>query len=110
MPANLHAQGAPATTSTYNSKSSVQDHLHTSAIHNYQSEADRANDALLITEVKRALADDGVAAYRAVVVDCDHGSVLLSGIVASAEDAHHAAAVARSVDGVMTVRNVPKWH
>ena len=31
------------------------------AHHHYQSAAERANDALLITEVKSALADDGVA-------------------------------------------------
>ena len=65
----------------------VDDAVVESTLHNYQSEADRANDALLITEVKHALANDGVTAHRAVVVDCDQGTVLLSGIVGSSEDA-----------------------
>jgi hypothetical protein len=40
--------------------------------HHYLSSAERANDALLITEVKSALSDDGVAHDVAIVVDCDH--------------------------------------
>jgi osmotically-inducible protein OsmY len=105
---SAHAQEVPPTT-TYSFKSSEQDSVHTSAIHNYQSEAERANDALLITEVKKALADDGVAAYRAVVVDCDHGTISLDGIVGSSADAQRAATVARDVDGVVAVKNNLKW-
>jgi hypothetical protein len=93
----------------YSFKSSESDSVHTSSVHNYQSEADRANDALLITEVKRALAEDGVTAYRAVVVDCDHGTVVLNGVVGSPADAQHAAAVAGDVDGVVAVKNELKW-
>jgi hypothetical protein len=64
----------------------VDDAVVESTLHNYQSEADRANDALLITEVKHTR-HDGVTAHRAVVVDCDQGTILLSGIVGSSEDA-----------------------
>src|SRR6516165_11202742 len=67
--ASLHAQDV-SPHATYNFKSLERDSVHTSSIHSYQSEAQRANDALLITEVKKAIADDGVTADRAVVVDC----------------------------------------
>jgi len=49
--------------------------------HHYQSAAERANDALLITEVKSALADNGVAEGSSIVIDCDHGKILLSGVM-----------------------------
>jgi osmotically-inducible protein OsmY len=96
-------------TATYNFKSSELDSVHVSTVHNYQSAAQEANDALLITEVKKALADSGVAAHRAIVVDCDHGTVSLDGVVDSATDAKRAAAVTRGVDGVVAVRNNLKW-
>jgi len=105
---SVYAQEIPPTT-TYSFKSSEQDSVHTSTIHNYQSEAERANDALLITEVKKALADEGVAAYRAVVVDCDHGTVSLDGVVGSSADAQQAATIAYNVDGVVSVKNNLKW-
>jgi hypothetical protein len=98
-----------APVSAYQSHSSEEDHAHSEATHRYSSEADRAKDALLITEVKTALANDGVADGHAVVVDCDHGTVLLAGAVGSAADAQHAVAVASSVDGVVAVKNQLKW-
>ena len=104
---SLAEAGTPST--TFNFESSERDSVDTSAVHNYESQALRANDALLITEVKKALADDGVTAYRAVVVDCDHGTILLSGIVGSPADARHAARVAGEVDGVVAVKNELKW-
>jgi hypothetical protein len=104
---NVEPPSAPS--SGYQFHSSEEDHAHTDATHRYSSEADRANDALLITEVKTALADDGVADGHAVVVDCDHGVVHLAGVVASAADAQHAVAVASNVDGVVAVRNDLKW-
>ena len=55
--------------------------------HHCLSSAERANDALLITEVKSSLADDGVAYDVAIVVDCDHGKILLSGDMKSTQDA-----------------------
>lgn len=39
----------------------------------YNSPADRANDALLITEVKSALAHDGVANGYPITVGASHG-------------------------------------
>ena len=98
-----------APVSTYQTHSSEEDHAHSQATHRYTSEADRAKDALLITEVKTALANDGVTDGHAVVVDCDNGVVLLAGAIGSATDAQHAVAVASSVDGVVAVKNHLKW-
>ena len=78
--------------------------------HHYQSPADRANDALLITEVKSALAEDGVAENSPIIVDCDHGKILLSGVMKSAEDAKRAGNIAASVPGVVAVKNQLSWH
>jgi len=80
------------------------------AHHHYQSSADRANDALLIVEVKSALADDGVAEGSPIVVDCDHGKILLSGVMKSAEDARHAGNIAARAPGVIAVKNQLTWH
>ena len=80
------------------------------AHHHYQSAADRANDALLITEVKSALADDGVAEDSPIVVDCDHGNILLSGVMKSAGDAKRARNIAASAPGVVGVKNQLTWH
>ena len=80
------------------------------AHHHYQSAAERANDALLITEVKSALAEDGVAEGSPIVVDCDHGKILLSGVMKSAEDAKRAGNIAASVRGVVAVKNQLTWH
>jgi hypothetical protein len=60
-----------APVATYQSHSLEEDHAHSEATHHYSSEADRAKDALLITEVKTVLASDGVTDGHAVVVDCD---------------------------------------
>jgi osmotically-inducible protein OsmY len=78
--------------------------------HHYQSASDRANDALLITEVKSALAEDGVADGSPIVVDCDHGKIVLSGVMKSAEDAKRAGDVAAGAAGVVAVRNQLSWH
>jgi osmotically-inducible protein OsmY len=80
------------------------------AHHHYQSAAERANDALLITEVKSALAEDGVAENSPIVVDCDHGKILLSGVMKSAEDAKRAGNIAANVPGVVAVKNQLSWH
>lgn len=89
---------------TDNESASLEGH------HHYQSPADRANDALLITEVKSALAEDGVADNSPIVVDCDHGKILLSGIMKSAEDAKRAGNIAASAAGVVGVKNQLTWH
>jgi osmotically-inducible protein OsmY len=86
------------------------DSAHLEGHHHYQSAADEANDALLITEVKSALARDGVANNSAIVVDCDHGKILLSGVMKSAEDARHAGDIAAAADGVVAVKNQLTWH
>jgi osmotically-inducible protein OsmY len=78
--------------------------------HHYLSAAERANDALLITEVKSALADDGVAEDSPIVVDCDHGKILLSGVMKSAEDAKRAGNIAASASGVVAVKNQLTWR
>ncbi len=80
------------------------------AHHHYQSAAERANDALLITEVKSALAEDGVAENSPIIVDCDHGKILLSGVMKSAEEAKRAGNIAASVPGVVAVKNQLSWH
>jgi osmotically-inducible protein OsmY len=98
-----------ALVSSYQSHLSEEDHAHSEATHRYTSEADRAKDALLITEVKTALANDGVTDGHAVVVDCDNGIVLLAGAIGSAADAQHAVVVASRVDGVVAVKNHLKW-
>jgi osmotically-inducible protein OsmY len=72
--------------------------------------ANRANDALLITEVKSALAEDGVVQDSAIVVDCDHGKILLSGVMKSAQDAQHAGNIAARAPGVVAVKNQLSWH
>ncbi len=86
------------------------DSAHLEGHHHYLSSADRANDALLITEVKSALAEDGVAEESAIVVDCDHGRILLSGVMKSAADARHAGDIAAGADGVLAVKNQLTWH
>src|SRR6202790_4620330 len=86
------------------------DSVNLEAHHHYQSAAERANDALLITEVKSALADDGVAEDSPIVVDCDHGKILLSGVMKSAEDAKRAGNIAASAAGVRAVKNQLTWH
>jgi osmotically-inducible protein OsmY len=86
------------------------DSVNLEAHHHYQSAAERANDALLITEVKSGLADDGVAEGSPIVVDCDHGKILLSGVMKSAKDAKRAGNIAASAPGVVTVKNQLTWH
>jgi osmotically-inducible protein OsmY len=110
-PGPLEAQqdAASPPASTFQSQSSVQEHAHSDTVHQYSSEAARAHDALLITEVKTALTNDGVTHGQAVVVDCDHGTVTLAGAVASAADAQHAAQVASNVEGVAGVKNKLTW-
>jgi hypothetical protein len=102
-------ESSPAPVSGYQSHSSEQEHAHSDTTHVYTSQATRANDALVITAVKSALSDDGVTTGHAVVVDCDHGVVTLTGAVASRDDAQHAAQVASSIDGVRHVNNKLAW-
>jgi BON domain len=86
------------------------DKVQTSAEHHYNSPAERANDDLLITEVKSTLADKGISDGYPVEVDCDHGTIQLSGVVASAEDARTAEALALNTRGVVGVQNKLTWR
>jgi osmotically-inducible protein OsmY len=99
-----------STADSSNSASREKDSVRVKAEHHYNSPAERANDALLITEVKRSLADDGVGDGYLIAVDCDHGKVLLSGVVNSAQDAKHAGDVAAAAQGVTGVNDQLKWH
>jgi len=76
--------------------------------HHYNSDAERAADDLIITEVKSELADDGISKGYPVEVDADHGTVTLNGVVASRDDAKAAAEDAADVRGVVKVRNLLK--
>jgi hypothetical protein len=76
--------------------------------HHYNSEAERAADDLIITEVKSSLAEDGISRGFPVEVDSDHGTVTLNGVVASRDDATAAAKDAADVQGVVKVRNLLK--
>ena len=97
-------------TTASNATSGQDDSVQTSASHHYQSPAERAKDALLITEVKMGLAKDGVAGDYPVAVDCDHGKIRLSGVIGSAEDAQHAGDIAAAAPGVVAVTNQLTWR
>jgi osmotically-inducible protein OsmY len=71
----------------------------------YATPADRANDALIITEVKTALANDGVTDGFPITVGADHGLVVLTGVLGSQDDIQHAISIARSADGVKGVQS-----
>lgn len=103
------ARAEPATTDS-NSAFRSNDSINVKAEHHYNSPAERANDALLITEVKSALANDGVTDGYPVAIDCDHGKIMLSGVVKSARDAKHAGDIASAADGVTGVNNQLTWH
>lgn len=105
---NAGAQsGSPDSSS---SESRANESVNVTGEHHYNSPAERAHDDLLITEVKSALARDGVADNYPVAVDCDHGKILLSGVMKSAADAKHAADVAAGAPGVIAVKNQLTWH
>jgi hyperosmotically inducible periplasmic protein len=71
----------------------------------YASPAERANDAVLITEVKASLAEDGVADGYPITVDAAHGVVTLTGVLGSQQDVAHAIVLARGCDGVKDVQS-----
>jgi osmotically-inducible protein OsmY len=93
---------------THSSVSLDKDSAASVGHHHYNSDAERAQDDLLITEVKSALAEDGISNGYPVEVDADHGTVTLSGVVASAADVKAAAEDAADVRGVVAVRNLLK--
>jgi osmotically-inducible protein OsmY len=95
---------------TEKSQTVEHDKVRTSAEHIYNSPAERANDDLLITEVKSSLADRGISDKYPVEVDCDHGTIQLSGVVASADDAKQAEQIASNTKGVVGVKNQLTWR
>jgi osmotically-inducible protein OsmY len=106
-------ENAPANSGskiTHSSLSLEQDSAANVGHHHYASDADRAQDDLLITEVKSALAQDGISGGYPVEVDADHGTVTLSGVVASAADVKAAAEDAAEVHGVVAVKNQLRPH
>ena len=103
------APAAPVTT-TNRSLNVENDQVGTVEDHHYNSPAERANDDLLITEVKNSLARQGISDGYPVEVDCDHGTIQLSGVVASADDARAAQAIALNTRGVVGVKNQLTWQ
>src|SRR5271154_2475097 len=100
----------PAVMTTDRSLTVENDKVQTSAEHHYYSPAERANDDLLITEVKSSLAEQGISDGYPVEVDCDHGTIQLSGVVASADEAKAAEALALNTRGVVGVQNKLTWR
>jgi osmotically-inducible protein OsmY len=109
--ANSHAQ--QEVTSAPDADRSItleKDTAQTSAEHHYNSPAERAKDDLLITKVKRSLAERGISDQYPVEVDCDHGTILLSGVVASADAARQAESIAQNTSGVVGVKDKLTWR
>ena len=65
----------------------------------------QVDDAGVSAGVKAAIAAEPALKGSEIQVDTEHGVVQLSGFVSSAEDVATAAAVARTVRGVQSVRN-----
>ena len=105
-----NARAEPGTAESSDSASREHDSVNVKAEHHYNSPAERANDDLLITEVKSALADDGVGDGYLIAVDCDHGKIMLSGVVKSAQDAKHAGDIAAAAEGVTGVNDQLTWR
>jgi osmotically-inducible protein OsmY len=108
----VHAQQGtqPEAAPTTQSIKLENDTVQTSATHHYNSPAERANDALIITEVKTSLADQGITDRYPVAVDCDHGTVQLTGVVASPDAARQATILAQNIQGVVDVKNQLTWR
>ncbi|MHB8742407.1 MAG: BON domain-containing protein [Sulfuricaulis sp.] len=64
------------------------------------------NDSVITTKIKAMLADDKMRSLAHVMVDTDsNGVVVLSGNVRTQEEANKAVSIARSTDGVTSVKN-----
>lgn len=105
-----NAQSGPAQKSSHSTVNLDKDSASWVGHHHYNSDAERAQDDLIITEVKNALAEDGISKSYPVEVNADHGTVTLNGVVASREDVKAAAEDAAGVQGVVAVRNLLRPH
>jgi len=101
------AEGSPVESSSVTNDNASVSLL---ANHHYNSAAERANDALMITEVESALVNDGLTQGAPIVVDCDHGKILLTGVMKSSQDATRAGKIAARSPGVIAVKNQLTWH
>lgn len=115
VPGNAAAQNAPvaptsAKRTTDSSVSLDKDSASMVQHHHYNSDAERAQDDLLITEVKSVLAENGISKDYPVEVDADHGTVTLSGVVKSADDVKAAGKDAAGIQGVVGVKNQLQPH
>jgi len=99
----------PPKTESHSSSVVEHENVNTTGVHHYTNKAEEAEDALIITRIKTALATDGIGNGHPLAVDCDHGVAHLTGVVSSAEDAQHAAQVAAAVPGVVGVENKLTW-
>jgi hypothetical protein len=107
----IGGSNAPASTETSHSSVKLdKDSASWVGHHHYNSDAERAQDDLIITEVKSALTEDGISNNYPVEVDADHGRVTLNGVVASRDDVKAAAEDAKDVQGVVAVRNLLRPH
>jgi len=70
-----------------------------------QAAEQQVGDANVSAGVKAAIARESMLKGSEIQVDTNQGVVQLSGFVSSAEDVATAAAVARTVKGVKSVRN-----
>jgi len=105
-----NARSEPGASDSSNTVARENNSVNVKAEHHYNSPAERANDDLLITEVKSALADDGVGDGYLIAVDCDHGKIRLSGVVKSSRDAKHAGDIAAAAEGVTGVNDQLTWR
>jgi osmotically-inducible protein OsmY len=66
---------------------------------------ENTTDASITTAVKAKMADDETVSARNIDVDTDEGYVVLKGTVSSPAEETRAIEIARSVDGVKSVRS-----
>ena len=82
---------------------------HHAGFHHYDSAAVEAHDALLITEVKSALANANLKQPYAITVDADHGTVILTGEAPDRNVAGRIYQIAAQCDGVKSVESHLDW-
>ena len=110
VPSSKSAVNAQPQEVSHSSVNLEKDKASTVQHHHYNSPAERAEDALCITQVKAALADDDISNDYPVEVDCDHGTIRLTGVVGSADEAKEAEQIALQTDGVVGVKNNLTWR